>query len=641
MILTRVRVSKYRNILDSTDVLVQPDVTCFVGKNESGKTAFFQALYRLMPARPNAEFSLHEQYPAWLEKHDRQREGNLEGVQPVLAEFEFGEDDLALVEQSFGMQVITGKHLTLARSYGGELEYIMETVAESAYIGYLLNEFDLPSELRQAAEACVSISEFRSVVSEWSTDPEGSDSEVLQIRDRINGRLATVPREGRLDDAIWNVVEKRVPRFFYFTEYSKLPYSVNIAQVLRSKPDQLSDSDQTAKSLLRLASAEEAYLLNPDYERRKRELENAANAITHEVLGYWTTNPHLRVQPDITTRVETKGQGQQVVLDELKLRIWDDRHMLTLRFDEHSTGFQWFFSFLAAFSEFENHDPPPVILLDEPALGLHARAQADFLQFIDERLAARQQVLYSTHSPFMIQPGKLERVRIVEDTGRERGAIVTADVLSTDQDTLFPLQGALGYDLVQHLFIAPHNLIVEGTSDFTYLQVLSNHLKSLGGREYLDERWSLVPVGGIDLIPTFVALLGGKLDITVVIDSQRKGHQRLQQLAADGYLSNSRIISVGQALKTKFANIEDLFSPGDYLRLFNRAFSTQIKVAELQGTDSVISQVARCHGVDQYNHGEPADVLLRHRDELLPKFTDQTLRQFGELFRLINATLQQ
>jgi hypothetical protein len=76
----------------------------------------------------------------------------------------------------------------------------------------------------------------------------------------------------------------------------------------------------------------------------------------------------------------------------------------------------------------------------------------------------------------MVQPGRLERARIVEDKGKEKGSQVAGDVLSTDPDTLFPLQGALGYDLVQHLFIGEHNLVVEGTSDFTYLTIMSDNM---------------------------------------------------------------------------------------------------------------------------------------------------------------------
>ena len=50
--------------------------------------------------------------------------------------------------------------------------------------------------------------------------------------------------------------------------------------VLKTDPKQLDDDQLTARSLLKLAAADNDYLLNPDYERRKRELENVANALT-------------------------------------------------------------------------------------------------------------------------------------------------------------------------------------------------------------------------------------------------------------------------------------------------------------------------------------------------------------------------
>ena len=95
------------------------------------------------------------------------------------------------------------------------------------------------------------------------------------------------------------------------------------------------------------------------------------------------------------------------------------------------------------------------MLLDEPALTLHGRAQADFLRFINERLAPDSPVLYTTHSPFMVEAGRLERVRIVEDSGPPTGATATTEVMVADADSLFPLQAALGYDIAQSLFIGP------------------------------------------------------------------------------------------------------------------------------------------------------------------------------------------
>ena len=93
----------------------------------------------------------------------------------------------------------------------------------------------------------------------------------------------------------------------------------------------------------------------------------------------------------------------------------------------------------------------------------------------------------------------------------------------------------------------------------------------------LDPRWSIVPVGGADAVPTFVALLGGHLDVTVLLDSRREGHQRLNRLTTEGQLAKHRIILVGELLGRKLGDLEDLFEVGEYLELYNRAFKTAEK----------------------------------------------------------------
>lgn len=359
-------------------------------------------------------------------------------------------------------------------------------------------------------------------------------------------------------------------------------------------------------------------------------------------MEYWSTNPELRVLIDLvqkTVSLPAPQQGVHAVLDELKVRLWDDRHLLSLPFDQRSSGFRWFFSFLAAFSHYEQGREPIIILLDEPGVGLHARAQHDFLQFIEKRLAKKCQVLYTTHSPFLVQPAHLERARLVQDEGRSKGSRVSSDILSIDKDTLFPLQGALGYDLAQHLFVAPHNLVIEGTSDYAYLLLVSEHLKSIS-RTGLDERWSLVPVGGADLVPSFVALLGHHLEVTVLIDSRKEGNQRLHKMAEQGILERNRIITVGEITKTKLADIEDLFTVDEYLSLYNTAFSAAIKGSDLTGTDPIVSRIARFLKVERFDHGRPADALLRSRDKFLPSLSADTVNRFEELFRKVNATLK-
>ena len=124
-----------------------------------------------------------------------------------------------------------------------------------------------------------------------------------------------------LNDAVVAALDALTPQFFYFDDYANLPGIVKIRDLLQADPSKLDDDKLTALSLLKLAGAEDEYLLNPDYETRKRELENVASALTEEVLKYWTTNPDLRVEIDISQRNEPAPNppgGQQTVLEEIE-----------------------------------------------------------------------------------------------------------------------------------------------------------------------------------------------------------------------------------------------------------------------------------------------------------------------------------
>lgn len=629
----------FRNILDSSEVEIQSDITCLVGKNESGKSAFLHALWRLKPAatRTAATFNVPEHYPAWLEKKHRRAGTRLESVNPVTVYLEWQPEDVKLIEEKFGPGVISvGGMLEISRNYENKWNG-PDSYDESQAVKNFLGTVALPQVLAPTYATLSTFAELQAKIADDLKAHAGDEQAVKELTNAQAAAKTLLGSKGAFAGACWEITQTRIPEFFYFAEYSKLPYTASIQRVLQGTD--LKEQEATARALLLMGGSEQEYMLNPDYERRKRELENVANSLTEDVNKYWSQNPELRVAPDISTRTEKRGDGQHAVLDELKLRIWDNRHQLSLPFTEHSAGFQWFYSFLAAFSEYELKNPPVVILLDEPAVGLHAKAQADFLRFIEERLATRCQVIYTTHSPFMVQPGKLERVRMVEDRGKEEGATVSSDVLSRDPDTLFPLQGALGYDLVQHLFVAEHNLVVEGTSDYAYLKLISDFLAAKG-RPHLDPKWSIVPVGSADAVPTFVALLGNHLKVTVLLDSRKERHQRLSRMSAAGQLDKNRIILVGDQLGKRLGDIEDLFGVREYLDLYNRAFGASLNEQDVKGDDPIVARIARHTGVDRFDHGKPADVLLRDRDAVLDSLSEATLRRFEALFERINKTIK-
>ena len=238
----------------------------------------------------------------------------------------------------------------------------------------------------------------------------------------------------------------------------------------------------------------------------------------------------------------------------------------------------------------------------------------------------------------MVEMGHLERVRVVEDKGPKLGAQATTEVFGTDRDSIFPLQAAIGYDIAQSLFVGPDNLVVEGSSDFTYLTVVSDYLATQK-RARLDPRWRLLPAGGSSNIPAFVALIGPHLDVTVLVDAGTDGMQRLTNMTKRGLLQGQRLITITEITGSSNADIEDLFTVADYLKLYNGAMGKPfIAENKLPPGDRIVKRIARKIGKD-FDHGLPADHLLRNRDTLCPEMEEETLTRFERLIHRINQTL--
>ncbi len=271
MKLVRVQVQCFRNILDSTEVVIQDDVTCLVGKNESGKTAFLEALRRLNPAQGNPKFEVGQHYPAWLEKKHRRQGKGLDAVKAVTAWFTLEQADKEALSTRLGEGVFQSDEIAVSRTYGGK--YCCNyTVNEALAVKNSISKADLPES---AATATGSPSSFVAI-SEKIADLQVCEN--AQVAASADGLKTTIDRYlGDNDDfskLVLEELDRLVPKFFYFAEYSKLSGIVKIRELLAANDDDLDDGNRTAKSLLMQAGAEDDYLLNPKYETRKRELEN-------------------------------------------------------------------------------------------------------------------------------------------------------------------------------------------------------------------------------------------------------------------------------------------------------------------------------------------------------------------------------
>jgi len=636
MRLVRAKIENYRSIEDSGWVDIETDITALVGKNESGKTAFLQALFKLNPVEA-AEYDEILDFPSRL---TRQRKDTDAAIPVCTAEFELSDTELGAIEVELGEGALTSRTFQVWRGYRSTgLTYIDVKVDEGAVLRHLTAGLDLPVE---AGADVLGAASVRDLIAALTALPEPTTKA---------SELLTAITSWRDQRVVLYLIDKHLspmmPKFVYFDDYSTMPGKVSIPSLIEKRDQGLIDRPKRALlALLSLIRARpEDFNDESNHERLIRELENAANSISDEVFQYWSQNKDLSVD----LKVLPPEPGAEPPLDRgpiFCVRVHNRRHRVTVPFDERSRGFVWFFSFLAYFSDLEETKTSDLILLlDEPALALHATAQGDLLRYMEERLAPSHQVLYSTHSPFMIDPEHLERARTVMDVDDE-GTKVSAEVFRVDEETVFPLQAAMGYTLAQTLFIGPKNLLLEGPSDLIYLDVMDDDL-SEHALTTIDEDWVRVPVGGAGKLSTFVALIGShQLHLAVLVDASTKDAGAVQRLQAADRLKKGSLIIMSEITGTPDADIEDLFDPPFYLDLVNRAYAkelaeTPITMADLPTNSTRITRriaaVFAQRGIGKLDHLRPARTLLRKHDELVPMIDDATRTRFEALARRINS----
>ncbi len=563
MILKTAVVRKFRSIENSGTVRFEPDVTCLVGKNESGKTAFLEALSQANPLGGTGRgFDELRDYPRRLRGRDR---GQIAATSPISATFELGDADLEAVVQQLGPDALGAKELTVERDYAGRQHLLV------------------------------------------------GDQEVA-------GELATV-------------LGARLPRLLYFDGYSVLPGRVSIPRLQSAAEDALQPGERTALALLRLAGVAADDFVESEYEVRKAALESAATTVSEEVFRYWSQNPELTVELDLDYReAGQNGQGGPPFLD---VRIRNQRHRVTTNFGERSGGLVWFFSFVAAFSELRDTEGL-VLLLDEPGLGLHAAGQADLLRYLDEQLAGGHpgghQVVYTTHSPFMVEAARPHRVRTVEDVQGE-GTRVREGAGATSRDTVLPLSGALAVSLLEGLGAGPRTLLVGGVPDLVYLEVMSGYLRE-GGRRGLDPAWRVLPTGGLGGLPVLAALLGAPLEAAVLLEVGA-GHPSIRALAEQGVVLPERLLALTELTGQSEAGLEDLFDDVFYLHLLAATGTGELDPEDLAGQGSIVRRVERATGtaLDRYR---PARYLLNQQQRLLPAIAREPLHRFAKLFATLD-----
>jgi len=653
MRLVKVQVTNFRSVEDS-GVFDIGDMTCLVGKNEAGKTAVLKALHGVAPfGKDTFSYERTRDYPRrFLSKFE---ERHIDGESPVARTWwSLDPSDTNAVEDLLGKGVLTNDEVVISSYIGRSGNRWSISVDETKCISSLADLHGLSPEDRStldSAESTEDVIEILNGLSERSAEQESLLKKIREFRD------------GQAVLTAIDVLSKRMPQFFYTSHFERMSGEVSIEKLASdSQANKVNIGDQIFLDFLEYAGTSLEELQNAtQLESLIAKCEGASNDITDEIFEFWSQNEALSVVIDINQgRKEDAPPFNSGAV--AKIRIENRNHRASVPLSERSAGFVWFFSFLAQFKQLKNTTGKAVILLDEPGLTLHGKAQSDLLRYIESRILPEHQVIYTTHSPFMVPTQRLADVRVVEDVVDYRdprrpivkGTKVSSDVLSVDKDTLFPLQAHLGYEITQSLFVGRHCLLVEGPSDVVYLQVVSQAL-ARRRRCGLDKRWTICPTGGLDKVTSFVSLFtGNNLDTAVLCDYGSGDKAKVERLRHSQILKAGRVVTAADVTGKSEGDVEDFFAAGFYCDLVNKAL--ELDEANLLtpalaeeaggGTPRVVKQVeAFCRTLpasyEEFSHYLPAEFLLRN-PHLLDVESDEvssTLRTFENAFQTINSFL--
>ena len=640
MLLIDVRIKNYKCILDSEAFSID-QLTCLVGKNESGKSAILQALYKLNPVDKEDTYDALYEYP---KMYQTDFEAGLieDGDTVVISHWTFTAKEIEALEKQFGTDFIGDSTVvTISNGYKNKRTWDFDANFHALF-EKKMEEFGFESSDRAQIPSYDAIGEVRAQLKSISTLSEAEQEFKIWFD-------AAFPND-RLDVFAEKNLLQYLPKFSYFSEYQKLPGRIALNNFVRkSSEGKLTANEKVFEALLSLANTSVSEIKESNkLEALINKTRGISSKITREIFTYWSQNKHLKVE----FRYDMAKAGDEPPFNDgyiFSTRIENTRHDSSVSFDDRSAGFVWFFSFLIWFNYLQKVEDNLVILLDEPGLTLHAKAQGDLIRYFKEKIIPKFQLVYTTHSPFMLDFLDILSARTVEDVTDENdnilGTKVGSKVLSKDRDTTFPLQAAFGYDITQTLFIGKNTLLVEGPSDILYLTYFSEKLQELG-RNGLSKDWTICPSGGIDKIQSFVSLFGGNaLKIVTLTDYHPGDKNKIDRLKKSGLLETSHILLASDYTQYSSSDIEDIIGAAAYVKLINACYELtgdkaiaveSVKDGEvLHSAEAILSKNPSI----RFDHYRPSMYLIEHPDIWKIEDIADALDRFERVCSDINKAL--
>jgi len=622
MKLKKFRVTQFRSVEDSGWIEAD-DVTALIGTNESGKTNILMPMWKMNPAKEGGIVETAD-YP-------RKHFSDFRNLEPkpdfIHAVFDVDDALAAKLETLTSMPAARVREVMVIRNFDGEYEVdfpnaeplraldrdrvatlMEEAECEVSAMSPMKTEEGLKAQLlatlRTGCEALPAsgavsapvLSGILSTLQTMKTDSAPKTSTIVprytRVCDSIEAMKAEISRAHPRDiDAAVSLVKEKLPKFVYYSTYGNLDSEIYLPHVIANlERTDLGVREQakarTLKVLFEFVGLEPDEILelgrefkdpgNPNREPNQKEIEEIAQKKKERSILLQSASAKLTAQFR-----EWWKQGEyrfRFEADGNHFRIWvsDDRRPEEIELEGRSTGLQWFLSFYLVFLvERADAHEGAILLLDEPGLSLHPLAQRDLSEFF-QALSEKNQLIYTSHSPFLIDADRLDRARKVY-VDKDGTSKVTADLGAaggdaTHRGAAYAVHAALNLTVAESLLIGCDPVIVEGASDQHYLTAIKSMLIAAGrlkpGRELV-----FPPAGGAKGVKVVASILYGRdSDLPVaLLDGDASGRSMAKQLREALYVETPELVlDVSTFTGMVDSEIEDLLPPEIVVRELDR-----------------------------------------------------------------------
>ena len=543
MKLKKFKITNYKSITDSGDCYLTDTITILAGKNESGKTSILEALEDFDTDKKIRESAKPIKSPESIPEISITFIVEKDTIKEIIEEIKSSlkaTDDLEIeIIKTFPDVYSFGETTLQNELFGGkEVEKIQKSIKDKwnkiktirtkyEALGGSLFDFEF---LDSASEKTLFVN-FKNVTTPNVAQLEEKERETFsklltEIEADINNLENLLATETKFLEAL----KQWIPNFILFNSFEDIfPNKIPFAEL---------EKNEWIKDLSVISDLKITTIKGTDDRGKEKHKDDINIKLNKDYEKFWTQ--------DVS--------NLSVNWDSEHLYFWIKEDGYPYEPSLRSKGRQWHLAFYIKISARANEKIPNIILIDEPGLFLHAKAQEDILGKLEDS-AKEVQLIFSTHSPYLLEADKLNRVRLVHRTKKSGTEIENKVHALADKETLTPILTAIGLELNAGISALDkvNNTVVEGPSDVYYL----NAFKKILNKDSVN----FIFGGGCGNMPYVGTILhgwGGKIIYLYDNDQGKKdGEKNLQ----DNWLvTKDLILSV---LNTA-GSIEDIFSSSDF-----------------------------------------------------------------------------